>query len=121
MATSSVPKALSTQEISQRESMLKRLASQFPNAHALYQNQCLSCHGPLAQGGKALAGLGSRMNVRRNVYSVHPLRYAAISQSLEAFFNAASKRNSPHLPKTLLAIDKKEILELQTYLKALTQ
>src|SRR3990167_6304529 len=120
MAAPGVSKALSPEDIAQRELALKRVASQFPAAHTLYKNQCLSCHGHVAQGGKALASLGSRMNVRKNVYTVPPLRSSALPQSLEAFFEAASKRNSPHLPKTLLATDKKEVLELQAYLKALT-
>lgn len=121
MATPEVSKTLSSQNITQRELALKRLASQFPMAHLLYKNQCAACHGHVAQGGKTLANLGSRMNVRKNVYTAPPLRSSTLPQSLEAFFEAASKRNSPHLPKTLLAADKKEILELYTYLKELTQ
>lgn len=124
MAVSSSSQALSPQEIIpkeilQRQATLKQLAVQFPKAHALYTARCLSCHGTIAQGGKALANLSTRMNPRKSTYTVPPLRAGNISSNLDEFFTAASKRNSPHLPQNLLAAEKQEVLELQRYLKEL--
>ncbi|MBI3018386.1 MAG: hypothetical protein HYY61_00605 [Deltaproteobacteria bacterium] len=121
MAVPSSLKELTTSEMNQRETAIKKLALKFPNAHALYLNQCLSCHGNIAQGGKALKSFRTRMSPRESSYAVPPLRLNSISKNIDEFFKVASKENKPHLPRALLAAEKKDILELRMYLKELTQ
>ena len=121
MAVSPSKKTLTPSEISQRETVMKKLTLKFPNAHTLYLNQCLSCHGTIAQGGKPLKSFSTHMNHRESFYAAPPLRSNSIPQDINEFFKAASKQDQPHLSRTLLATDKKEILELQAYLKELTQ
>ncbi|MBI3017646.1 MAG: hypothetical protein HYY62_06610 [Deltaproteobacteria bacterium] len=121
MTVSPSKKTLTPSEINQREMALKKLALKFPNAHALYVNQCLSCHGTIAQGEKPLKSFSTRMNHRESFYAAPPLLSNSISLNINEFFKAASKEDQPHLPRTLLAIDKKEILELQAYLKELVR
>lgn len=113
---------LTVQELTQRTNKLPLLMSLFPNAHALYTNKCLSCHGPLGEGGKALYSFDTRLNHRNSSYGVSPLKKSqAWNSDIYTFFVAASKQNKLHLPQNLQTLETDDITQLKQYLSQLTE
>ncbi|HBQ21160.1 MAG: hypothetical protein A2Z91_00580 [Deltaproteobacteria bacterium GWA2_38_16] len=108
------PKELSKSHILKREKRVEELSKQFPKTHAFYQAQCLSCHGPVGQGGKALSFLGTHLNHAEENIAYHVPLLKNTSWSFH--------KDSPHLPSTGIdRLSKEEFLELERYLRTLVE
>ncbi len=113
---------LRPEDHAKRQRRLADLASRYPNAHEFYVSKCLTCHGPVGEGGKTIKRMDSRFSYRAAPYVVPPLvANNDWTTNLENFYNAATKLNRPHLPRTSGITDKALLMELQSYLKQLVE
>lgn len=122
MSIKTKPQELTLQDLEQRTRKLLVIKSQFANAHQLYATKCLSCHGALGEGGKALYSFDTRLTHRNSLLNVASLKKdQGWNADLRTFFLASSKQNKPHLPQNLQTLETDEISQLKEYLSQLVE